>query len=484
MERLSSQDASFLHVEDAVSHMHIGVVGILEGPPPPYDELAERVQANLPRIPRYRQRVHFVPLALGRPVWVDDPHFHLGYHLRRTALPPPGGDVELRLLVGRVMSQQLDRHKPLWELWMIEGLSENRWALLSRSHHSMVDGIAGGELLSVLFDEQREPVAVPAEAWSPERQPSGAELAVRAVGHRLASPSEGVHSLGMPRALVRRGLDAGQGLLTLSGVLRPPRPSSLNGPIGPHRRWDWARSRLSEVQVIRAALGGTVNDVVLAAIAGGFRDLLTARGESTDRVVRSLVPVSVRAVGEHGEYNNRVSAIFADLPVGTADPVKRLRSVTAQMEHLKRSHEAVAGDVLVGLSGFAPAMLLALALRTATRVPQRNVNTVTTNVPGPQRPLYAAGRRMLECFPYVPLAGHVRVGVAIFSYDGALSFGVTGDYDAAPDIGVLCRGIERSLAELSVIAAAGTQAAVPQRPRPGAAAQGSTGPARSSPQPN
>jgi len=461
MQRLSSQDAAFLHLEDAVSHMHIGVVGILEGPPPSYQTLADRVQAHLPRIPRYRQKVHFVPLALGRPVWVDDPHFNLGYHLRRTGLPSPGGDEELRLLVGRVMSQQLDRHKPLWELWMIEGLSDNRWALLSRSHHSMVDGVAAAELLSVLLDDEREPAVVPAEPWEPERQPSGAELAVRALGQRAMSPLDGLRPAGSPRATARRVGDAAEGLLTLSGILQPPRRSSLNGPLGPHRCWNWARSRLSEVKMIRAALGGTVNDVVLAAIAGGFRELLAARGEPTDRVVRSLVPVSVRSGGEQGQYNNRVSAIFADLPVGIADPVERLASVTEQMEHLKQSHEAVAGDVLVGLSGFAPAGLLALALRTATRVPQRNVNTVTTNVPGPQRPLYAAGRRLLECFPYVPLAGHVRVGIAIFSYDGALSFGVTGDYDAAPDIGILCQGIERSMAELAAAARARTSAPPP-----------------------
>jgi len=339
-----------------------------------------------------------------------------------------------------------------------------------------VDGVAAAELLSVLLDEEREPVVAPAETWYPERQPSGSELAVRALGHRALSPLEGLRSAGSPRAMTRRSVDAVEGLLTLSGILRPPQRSSLNGPLGPHRRWAWARSRLTEVKLIRAALGGTVNDVVLAAIAGGFRELLAARGERTDGVVRSLVPVSVRASGEHGQYNNRVSAIFADLPVGIEDPVKRLTSVTEQMEQLKRSHEAVTGDVLVGLSGFAPAMLLSLALRTATRVPQRNVNTVTTNVPGPQRPLYAAGRRMLECFPYVPLAGHVRVGVAIFSYDGALGFGVTGDYDSAPDIDVLCRGIERSIAELLAAASSGASGAAREPPSPRATARGSTGP--------
>ena len=449
MRRLSPQDASFLHLEDVVSHMHIGSVAILEGPPPSYDELADHVQANLPLAPRYRQRVHFVPLALGRPVWVDDPHFNLGYHLRRTALPAPGGDEQLRLLVGRVMSQQLDRHKPLWEMWMIEGLTENRWALLTKVHHSVVDGVSGAELLSAILDEQREPEHPPQEPWRCERQPSGAELAIRSLGDRALSPIAGMRSaLGSPRAVLERAVETAQGLLTMSGILRPPQASSLNGPIGPHRRWDWARSRLSDVKRVRNAFGGTVNDVVLTAIAGGFRELLIARGDRTDRVVRSLVPVSVRSPEERGEYNNRVSAMFADLPVGIDDPVERLASVRRQMEQLKRSNEAVAGDVLVGLSGFAPAMLLALGLRTATHVPQRNVNTVTTNVPGPQRPLYAAGRRMLECLPYVPLAGHVRVGVAIFSYDGGLSFGVTGDYDRAPDIGVLCRGIERSMAAL------------------------------------
>jgi diacylglycerol O-acyltransferase len=466
MQRLSSQDASFLHFEDAVSHMHIGAVAILEGPPPLYDAFVERVRANLPLVPRYRQKVQFVPLALGRPVWVHDPHFNLGYHVRRTALPEPGGDDQLRILIGRVMSQQLDRHKPLWEMWLIESLSERRWALLTKLHHSMVDGVSGAELLSAILDEQREPEPAAPATWCPERQPSGAELAVRAIAERARSPFEGLRlALDSPRGAAERAVGTVEGLLTLSGILRPPPASSLNGPIGPHRRWDWGRSRLSDVKLIRNALGGTVNDVVLTAIAGGFRELLGSRGERTDRVVRSLVPVSVRAADEQGEYNNRVSAIFADLPVGIEDPVERLVSVTGQMEHLKRSHEAVAGDVLVGLSGFAPAMLLTLALRAATRVPQRSVNTVTTNVPGPQRPLYAAGRRMLECFPYVPLAGHVRVGVAIFSYDGTLGFGVTGDYDRAPDIGVLCRGIEHSMAEL-------VEAAQAHEARPRAVARG------------
>jgi diacylglycerol O-acyltransferase len=460
VQRLSPQDASFLHLEDSVSHMHIGAVAILEGPPPGHESLARMVRSHLPSVPRYRQTVHFVPLALGRPVWVDDPHFNLGYHLRRTALPAPGGDEELRNLIGRVMSQQLDRSKPLWEMWVVEGLDEGRWALITKLHHCMVDGISAAELLAVVLDSERDPELAPSVDWGPERQPPGAELAARALGERAVSPYEqlrGVRSaLRSPARAARTALATARGLRTMRGVVAPPPASSLNGPIGPHRRWAWARSELSEVKRVKSALGGTVNDVLLTAIAGGFRELLAARGESTQRDVRTLVPVSVRSPQEHGRYDNRVSAIFADLPVGIEEPVERLAAMRAQMEHLKGSSEAVAGDVLVGLSGFAPAMLLALGLRAATRMPQRSVNTVTTNVPGPQRPLYAAGRRMLECFPYVPLAGHVRVGVAIFSYDGGLGFGVTGDYDEAPDIDVLCRGIERSMRDL--VEAAGLSA--------------------------
>lgn len=458
MHRLSPQDASFLHLEDTVSHMHVGAIALCEGPRPDYDSFAQMVRAKLDEIPRYRQRVHFVPLALGRPVWVDDPHFNIGYHVRRTALARPGGDDELRALVGRVMSQQLDRGKPLWEMWIIEGLTDDRWALITKLHHCMVDGVAGAELLSAVLDDAPDIEHAGDGAWIPERQPSGAELALRALGARARSPVEELRALGGslrdPRASLTHAGETLQGALTLAGVLRRPAPSSLNGPIGPHRRWGWARSSLADVKQIRRSLGGTVNDVVLAAIAGAFRELLLSRGEPADHVVRSLVPVSVRKPEEHGIFENRVSAMFADLPADVEDPVERLHAVRRQLGRLKHTHEALAGDALVALGAVAPAMLLALGLRTVTHVPQRNVQTVTTNVPGPQHTLYAAGRRVIDCFPYVPLAGHVRIGVAIFSYDGELNFGVTGDYDEAPDIGVLCRAIEADLARLLEIARA------------------------------
>ncbi len=453
MQTMSHVDASFLHIEDTVSHMHIGPVGIFEGPAPGPEEVPAAIAARLPLVPRYRQKVRFVPYDLGRPVWVDDPHFNLDYHVRRTALPSPGGDQELRNLVGRVMSQQLDRAKPLWELWVVEGLGEGRWALISKVHHCMVDGVASTDLLSVLLDSERDPSPAAPEAWKPEREPSPAELVAHALAERAASPYEGLRTaltaVRDPSRLVREGFEVGRGLANLQRVSAPGSATSLNGPLGPHRRWAWARSQLADVKRIREAHGGTVNDVVLAAITGGFRDLLLARGEDVQaRVVRTMVPVSVRAEHERGTYNNKVSAMFAELPVEIEDPVARLESIREQMQNLKRSGQAVAAERLTALSGFAPAELLALAGRVASQVPQHAVNTVTTNVPGPQHPLFLCGRRMLEAFPWCPLVGHLRIGVAIFSYDGNISFGVTGDRDTAPDILVLCEGIERGIEQL------------------------------------
>jgi WS/DGAT/MGAT family acyltransferase len=466
MEALSPLDASFLDIEDEVSHMHIGSIGLYEGPPPSRQEMADAVRAKLHLVPRYRQRVRFPPLRLGPPVWIDDIHFNLDYHVRHTALPAPGGEAELRTLVGRVMSQQLDRAKPLWEIWVVGGMGGGRWALISKTHHCMVDGVSATDLLSVLLDAEREPARGALGRWTARPEPSTAELLALPLGRRLVTPVSAAGAarvaLRAPRQAADLALSTLRGTVAMRNLLRAGPSTSLNGPIGPHRRWDWAHAQLSDVKLVRSGLGGTINDVVLAAITRGFRDLLLSRGEPVnDRSVRTLVPVSVRRPGERGVYNNRVSAMFAELPIGLEDPVRRLAAVRTQMDGLKRSQQAVAGEVLTSLSGFAPSMLLALGMRVAFRVPQRSINTVTTNVPGPQQRLFLAGRRMLEAIPYVPLAGQVRTGVAIFSYDGALKFGVTGDYDTAPDIGVLCRGIEAGLAEL-VRAANGT----PPGPQP------------------
>ncbi|HXW32158.1 MAG TPA: wax ester/triacylglycerol synthase family O-acyltransferase [Acidimicrobiales bacterium] len=456
--RLSPLDASFLHAEDHVSHMHIGSVGVFEGPPPAFDEVLAMVRGKLPLVPRYRQVVRFVPFDLGRPVWADDPHFALDYHLRRTALPSPGDEQALKTLVGRVMGQQLDRGKPLWEIWVVEGLKRNRWAMVSKTHHALVDGVSGTDLLAALLDLSPEQTPLPPDDWVARTAPSGTRLAAEAVGDLLRSPYEQLRAVRaatrVPRQVLRQGADVARGLSALAGIVRPTPRSSLNGPLGPHRRYDWTATTVDDVKRVRKALGGTFNDVVLAAITGGLRDLLLARGETVDRVVRTLVPVSVRprdtsglAVGD-GTLANKVSAMFAHLPVGIEDPVERLHVVTEQMAGLKESKEAVAGEALTSLSGFAPPMLLALGMRLATRVAQHNVNTVTTNVPGPQFPLYVLGRRMTEAYPYVPLAGQVRVGVAIFSYDGRVTFGVTGDRDSTGDLGLLCEGIEGAMSEM------------------------------------
>lgn len=459
MDRLSPLDTSFLHVEDDVSHMHLGLVALFEGPAPPHDALLADLLGKLHAAPRYRQRVRFVPLEAGRPVWHDDPHFAPGYHIRHTALPSPGGDLELRTLVGRVMSQQLDRARPLWEAWIVEGLAGGRWAMIAKLHHAMVDGISGSSLIGALLDEERSPAPPPKVDWAPAPEPGAAALVAAAVADRARAAAGELRTaaaaLATPRRLAARTTDTVRGLSAFGGLLRAPAPTPLNGPLGPHRSWAWGRARLADVADVRAAHGRSlsVNDVVLAAISGGLRTILEAAGEPVDRSVRTLVPVSVRIGGAEGVPDNRVSAMVAELPVAIADPTERLLAVGAELRRLKGSHEADAGEVLTSAGALAPEIALAFGGRLATRLPQHNVNTVTTNVPGPQRPLYLGGRRMLEAFPYVPLGGHVRLGVAIYSYDGQLGFGVTGDADAPLQPADLCRAIEAGMAELHRTAA-------------------------------
>lgn len=451
MEWMSPQDAGFLHIEGPNNPMHIGGVSIFEGPVPPFGYLEGMVASKLDAVPRYRQKVRFVPFALGRPVWVDDPHFNLRYHLRHSAVPAPGTEEVLRQTAARIFAQHLDRRRPLWEIWMIEGVSENRWALLSKVHHSMVDGVSATDLMTVMFDDS--PPQTPKQAWQPAPEPNGAELVARTLTHLAASPGEQLRVLRAatrrPRASLEQALVLVRAMSSAAGLLRPVGSSSLTGSIGPHRTWSTAYVHLSDVKAIRSALGGTVNDVMLTSVAGGLRELLQSRGENVEgRSVRVLVPVSVRRPGERGVYNNQVSAMFPTLPVGLEDPVERLQSVRTQMDKLKQSGQAVAGEVLTSLSGFAPPLLLALGGRLAARSPNLGVQTGVTNVPGPQQPLQTLGRRLLESFPFVPLIGNVRISIAIFSYNGGLYFGVTGDYDSSSDIDVLTAGIERGVAEL------------------------------------
>jgi len=329
-----------------------------------------------------------------------------------------------------------------------------------KTHHCLVDGVSGTELLSVILELSPESAPLRHERWEPREAPSRAELVLATAGDLVSGPLRQALSLRQrtARGVVEQLAEVAGGVMAVGGRLRPAASSSLNGPIGPHRRWAWASGSVDDVRAARRALGGTFNDVVLAAIAGGFRALLVSRGEEPERPLRTMVPVSVRgrddsgrAIGD-GRFNNRVSAMFADLPVHLADPVERLRAITEQMEGLKERKQALAGEALTSLAGFAPSMLLSLGTRLVTRTALRTLNTVTTNVPGPQLPLYVRGRRLLKAFPFVPLAGHLRVNVAIFSYDGQVNFGVTADYDSVPDVKVMCAGIEKGLAEL-----AGTQ---------------------------
>jgi WS/DGAT/MGAT family acyltransferase len=455
MEWMSAIDSSFLHIENDVTPMHIGGVSLFEGPPPAFAELKEMVAGKLDMVPRYRQKVRFMPLGAGTPAWVEDPHFSLDYHVRHTAVPAPGSEEQLRQMAARVFSQALDRNKPLWELWSVEGLADGRWALLSKVHHCMVDGVAATDLMSVMFSDTSD--GGPRRAFSPPPEPSSVELLARTLAHK-ASPAGQLQSLRRavqaPRETLRTVTEAARAAAAASSRLRPVAANSLTGPIGPHRRWAWANVRLTDVKTVRSAFGGTVNDVVLTIIAAGFRDLLDSRGESPspEDVVRTMVPVSVRRRGERGVYNNRVSAVFAGLPVGLEDPLERLARIRAEMDGIKETKQAVAGDVLSSLSGFAPPLLLALGSRLVTASPRLNVHTATTNVPGPQQPVQTLGRRMLESYPFVPVVGSVRIVVAIFSYDGGLYFGVTGDYDGAPDIEVLTRGIAAGMDDLLALA--------------------------------
>jgi diacylglycerol O-acyltransferase len=445
---MSPQDAMFLHVENDVTPMHIGGVSIFEGPPPPFEELRAMVGSKLDLTPRYRQKVRFVPLGMGEPIWVDDPHFNIDYHLRHSAVPAPGSETQLRATAARVFSQHLDRSKPLWEIWMVQGLDEDRWALLSKVHHCMVDGVAATDMMSLMFGER--PEATNGEVWHPDPEPTGIDLIAYSARHRLRDPAAQVRfALRAPSEVLRAVGNAARALAVAAPAMRPG-TSSLTGPIGPHRVWSWAKVPLTSVKEVRSALGGTVNDVVLTLITNGYRELLQGRREpiSSRTVIRTMVPVSVRKPGESGVYNNRVSAVFARLPVGIENPIERLHDIRSQMDGIKSSKQAVAGDALAQLSGFAPPMLLALGSRLATRSARLNMDTATTNVPGPQLPLHTLGRRLLASYPYVPIVGSIRIVVAIFSYDGELYFGVTGDRDHAPDIDTLTAGIEADIDSL------------------------------------
>jgi WS/DGAT/MGAT family acyltransferase len=473
MDRLKPLDAVFIDAEDEDRHtsMAIASIAVFEGPVPSHEEFLAYLAGRLPQVPLYRRKLRTVPFRLGRPVWVDDPGFDLGYHVRRTALPEPGGDHELAELMARVMSQRLDRDHPLWEYWVIEGLAEDRWAVISKVHHSMVDGIAGTDLYRVIFDFTPEP-SPPAAAddRTVGAEPSSTLLAAQAALDMAALPAR--QALALSRAVANpgrtlaRAAGTARAMAKLAPSLWPASTSSLRGQIGRERRYTWARASLDDIRMVKRELGGTMNDVVLAAISGGFRSLLLARGELPEsHEVPSLVPVSVRAPGEEGIYDNRVSAVVADLPVHIADPVERLTAVRVELQSLKASREALVGETLVGLGNYSPYLLASWWVRMALAA-QREIVTVTTNVPGPRQTLYGMGRRLVEIIPYVPIATTVRTGISIFTYCDNVTFGVTGDFAANPDLDVLAQGIENGVDELVTAARQHSRPApAPQRSR-------------------
>jgi diacylglycerol O-acyltransferase len=457
-DRLTGLDSSFLHLERDSAHMHVAGCMLFDGDAPGYDELVDQIVSRLHLVPRYRQRLAFVPLNQGRPVWVDDPHFNVSFHVRHTALPSPGGESQLKQLAGRIFSQALDRSRPLWEIWLVEGVSQRRFALLSKTHHALVDGVSGVDIATVLFDTSPDPmpVAPPDHQWLPRPVPTSAQLLADALIERATVPAEIVRgiraTLRGPRQMAGRVGRAvgGVGAMAKAGLQAAP-PSLFNVHIGPHRRFTWVRGDLQQFKAIKNALGGTVNDVVLASVASALGRYLRMHGESTeDTVLRAMVPISVRADVERGALGNRVAAMWAPLPLGLSDPVQRLLTISQAMDGIKASGQAVGAQVLTELTGFAPPTIMAQAARLQAR--QRLFNLVVTNVPGPQFPLYMLGHELDAMFPMVPLAENQALGIAIMSYNGQLNFGLNADYDAMPDLEALADELRAAIEELAAAA--------------------------------
>ena len=456
MERMSPLDAEFFYAEHGHVPMHIGSVAVFDGPAPTRQQLTRLFEAKLPRVPRYRQVAKTTPCQLFRPAWADDQQFSIRHHVRYARVPAPGGPEQLRAVAEKLFAVPLDRRRPLWEEWLLDGLEGGRWAVLSKIHHCMVDGVGGNDLMTAVFDtDPQSPLPEPV-GWQPLARPALSELTDNlrdAVTWPLRQLAAAPGALRQPKR--EDLLEYGRGLAASAWRLAEPSAGFLNGPIGPRRRWAWTATSLAELKQIRAAHRATINDVVLAAITGAFRDLLAGRGELTEKmVVRSLVPVSVRGPDQAGVITNRVSAVLVNLPVSEPDPLRRLGLIRQEMDNVKHSHQAVSAEILTGMLGFAAPVWLALGTQAAFRIQQPLVQTVTTNVPGPRVPLYILGRRLTALYPYVPIGNAVRISVAILSYANTVSFGVTADYDSAPDLDVFVGGIRYGLTELGAAAEA------------------------------
>src|SRR3954447_19991795 len=453
MDCLSAIDASFLAGEKESSHMHVGAVMIFEGPPLGHDDMLEHIASRLHLVPRYRQKLAVPRFEMGRPLWVDDPSFNLEYHVRHTALASPGDLDQLRRLTARIFSQRLDRSKPLWECWFVQGLEDDRFAIISKTHHALVDGISGVDLATVLFDLSPVPAehAETAE-WTPNPEPSQAQLIAEGVKGLLRRPFElgqaAVDATLHPERTAKRVREVAEGFGDVAWAGMNPAPETpLNVPIGAHRRVYWVQTELEQFKAIKNSLGGTVNDVVLAVVSGALARWLRTRGVRTEGLeLRAQVPVSIRSDDEHDRLGNRIAVMRAPLPVYARDPVERLRIVREAMDGLKESKQALAAQVIAGLEDFAPPTILSMASRMnwSTRL----FNMIVTNVPGPQFPIYLLGRELLELVPVALLPDNYALTIAAMSYNGKLHFSLLGDYDAMPDIDQVGLYVEDALDEL------------------------------------
>lgn len=461
--RLSALDASFLYLEQPTTPMHVGAVSIFRRPKAgfDYDRLVELIEQRISLVPRYRQKVRHVPGNLARPVWVDDQDFDVAYHVRRSALPKPGNDAQLNELIARLMSRPLDHSRPLWEMYLVEGLARGRTAVLTKTHQAMVDGVSAIDIGQVILDVSPEPRVVPDELWMPRAEPSDTELVLGALAEAVHRPGELVDTAraaaGDAMATVGKIADGlGQVFSVAWNASRRAPGSPLNVAISTQRRFAVARTQLECYRQVRAAHGCTVNDVVLSVVAGALREWLLSRGEAVtpSSTVRAMVPLSVRGEADvpssagGGALGKRVASFLVDLPVGEASPVVRLHHVTHAMREHTATHPSVGAGTLVRIGGFAPPTLHALGARAASGMSKRIFNLMVTNVPGPQFPLYVAGARMLEMFPVVPLAKGQALAIGLTSYDGGVYYGFNADRDAMPDVDALAGGIDESLDEL------------------------------------
>lgn len=466
-ERLTALDNSFLLMESPSSYTHVASTLILDAGPLrledggiDFDAIVKAHQAVLHRIPRYRQVLKWVPI-FNQPVWVDDPHFDLGYHLRHTSLPRPGSERQLKRLSARIMEQHLDRARPLWETWVVEGLEGDRFALISKVHHCMIDGVSGVDLLMQLLQQTPDAVLPPAADHYPREVPSGATLLRDEVLRRAQMPFDMARSAFRLATSSLSGIEQRASSIgeSIGAALRSPSVTPINERISPHRRFDWIPVQMADVKRIRKGLGGSVNDVVLATVAGAFRRFFEVRGcDPGELDFRVLTPVSVRSESERGTLGNRVSGWMVDMPLGESDPCERLARIREQTEKLKATSQADDLAALTDLADLAPANLMALGARNMSRF--LPVNTVVTNVPGPPIPMFLLGARLLEIYPHVPLIDRLGLGIALMSYDGALHWGVNADRELVPDVHAFIEALGASFDELLQLALEATATVV------------------------